>query len=69
MHREEFAVDDFEAVNLSADILSAYRAMVPRICPPGDDGQYGSSVEHDVHALQAIAHRIHYDAMYVAEAK
>lgn len=66
---QDLAVDDFDAVNLSAEILGAYRALVPRICQPGDDGQYGSSVEHDVHALQAIGRRVHYGAMYVAEAK
>ncbi len=66
---QDLAVDDLDAVNLSADILAAYRALVPRICQAGDDGQYGSSVEHDVHALQAIGRRIHYGAMYVAEAK
>lgn len=65
----DLAVDDFDAVNLSAEILGAYHALVPRICLAGDDGQYGSSVEHDVHALQAIGRRIHYGAMYVAEAK
>jgi chorismate mutase len=65
----DLAVDDFDAVNLAADILAAYRALVPRLCGAGDDAQYGSSVEHDVHALQAIARRIHYGAMYVAEAK
>ena len=66
---ERLAVADFDAVNLSTDIRASYLALVPRICPGGDDAQYGSSVEHDVHALQAISRRIHYGAMYVAEAK
>ncbi len=66
---QDLAIDDFDAVNLSAEILAAYRALVPRVCQPGDDAQYGSAVEHDVHALQAIARRIHYGAMQVAEAK
>jgi chorismate mutase len=65
----DLALDDLDAVNLSADILAGYHVLVPRLCKPGDDAQYGSSVEHDVHALQAIARRIHYGAMYVAEAK
>jgi len=43
--------------------------MVPRFCPPGDDNQYGSSVEHDIFALQAISRRVHYGALYIAEAK
>jgi chorismate mutase len=39
------------------------------VCGPGDDGHYGSSSEHDVYALQAIARRIHFGAFYVAESK
>jgi chorismate mutase len=66
---QELAIDDFDAVNLSAAIKESYLALVPRLCAPGDDEQYGSSVEHDVHALQAIARRIHYGALYVAETK
>jgi chorismate mutase len=62
-------IRDFDAVNLTADILASYLQRVPVICRPGDDGQHGSSVEHDVYAIQAIARRIHYGAMYVAESK
>jgi chorismate mutase len=43
--------------------------MVPLICEDGDDGQYGSSVEHDVFAFQAIGRRVHYGSLYVAESK
>ena len=60
---------DFDAVNLTSEIKSRYLSLVPRICPGGDDGQYGSSTEHDVYALQAISRRIHYGAMFVAESK
>ena len=49
--------------------IECYLSLVPRICPNGDDGQYGSSTEHDVYALQAISRRIHYGAMFVAESK
>jgi chorismate mutase len=65
----DLAVENFDAVNLTPGIRASYLALVPRISAAGDDGQYGSSVEHDVHALQAISRRIHYGAMYVAEAK
>lgn len=58
-----------DLVNLTAQIRERYLALVELICPPGDDLQYGSSVEHDVAAVQAISRRIHYGAMYVAEAK
>jgi chorismate mutase len=61
--------DDFNAVNLMHDIVPAYLALVPRICRRGDDGHYGSSVEHDVYAVQAIARRVHYGSLFVAESK
>ncbi len=63
------ATIDYQVVSLCPVILQRYRALIPQICPAGDDGQYGSSVEHDVYALQAIARRIHYGALYVAESK
>ncbi|MBD3316808.1 MAG: chorismate mutase [Chitinivibrionales bacterium] len=62
-------INDFNKVSLTAEIRKRYIELVPRICGLGDDGQYGSSVEHDIHALQAISRRIHYGALYVAEAK
>ena len=62
-------VDDFDQVNLSQPILESYLTLVERICRPEDDRQYGSSVEHDVYAIQAIARRIHYGSLYVAESK
>ena len=62
-------IDDFDRVNLSGKILESYMPLVEKICRPGDDGQYGSSVEHDVYAIQAIARRIHYGSLYVAESK
>lgn len=63
------AAVDFDVVNLCPTIRQRYLELVPGICPAGDDGQYGSSVEHDVYALQAIARRVHYGALYVAESK
>jgi chorismate mutase len=62
-------ISDYDQVNLTAAIMQSYLALLPAICLPGDDAQYGSSVEHDVYAIQAIARRIHYGAMYVAESK
>jgi chorismate mutase len=62
-------VDDFDSVNVTSDILAAYMTLLKEICLPGDDGQYGSSTEHDVYALQAISRRIHYGALYVSESK
>ena len=62
-------IDDYNRINLSEDILSAYMELLPRLCRPGDDRQHGSSVEHDVYALQAVARRIHYGSLYVAESK
>jgi chorismate mutase len=60
---------DYNAVNLTSEVKARYLSLVPRICRDGDDGQYGSSTEHDVYALQAISRRIHYGAMFVAESK
>jgi len=62
-------VKNFDCINLTQSILRSYLLMLPNICPAGDDGQYGSSVEHDVYAVQAIARRIHFGALYVAESK
>ncbi len=62
-------IDDYDKINLSKDILNAYMQLLPELCKEGDDGHYGSSVEHDVYALQAVARRIHYGSMYVAESK
>ena len=62
-------LDGYNCINLTPHIKDSYLALVPCICRPGDDGQYGSSVEHDVYALQAVSRRIHFGAMYVAECK
>ncbi|HBA82483.1 MAG TPA: chorismate mutase [Verrucomicrobia bacterium] len=57
------------AVNINAEIRSVYeQQLVPLICPPGDDGQYGSSSVSDVMLLQALSKRIHY-GKFVAESK
>jgi len=63
------ALDNPDVVNLGPKILAAYLDLVPLICRHGEDGHYGSSVEHDVYAVQAIARRIHYGSLYVAESK
>ncbi|MCL2219543.1 MAG: chorismate mutase [Chitinispirillia bacterium] len=62
-------IKDFDEVNFTGAVLASYRLLLHKICRPGDDGQYGSSVEHDVYAVQAIARRLHYGALYVAESK
>ncbi|MCL2181858.1 MAG: chorismate mutase [Chitinispirillia bacterium] len=62
-------IRDFDEVNFTDAVLASYRLLLPKICPAGDDGQYGSSVEHDVYAVQAIARRLHFGALYVAESK
>lgn len=62
-------IDNFEVVNFAGPIRTDYMTLVKQICHPGDDAQYGSSVEHDVYSIQAISRRIHYGAFYVAECK
>jgi chorismate mutase len=63
------SISDYDSVNLSTDIQAAYRQLLGALCQPDDDGQYGSSVEHDVYALQAIGRRVHYGSLYIAESK
>jgi len=63
------AVTDYNCVRLTPRILDAYLKLVPCLCPAGDDGQYGSGVEHDIYALQAVSRRIHFGAFFVAESK
>lgn len=60
---------NYDVVNLTREIKKMYIESIDRFCIAGDDGQYGSSVEHDVYALQALSRRVHYGAMYVAETK
>ena len=62
-------IADYNQVNMTGPIQASYLQLVPGICREGDDAQYGSSVEHDVYAIQAISRRIHYGAIYVAESK
>ncbi len=62
-------ITDLETVNVSGPIRSNYLEWLPALCGTGDDGQWGSSVEHDVICLQALGRRIHYGALYVGESK
>jgi chorismate mutase len=62
-------IENFDRISLTDQIRERYLQWIPSFCRDGDDGQYGSSVEHDVYALQAISRRIHYGALYVAESK
>jgi len=57
------------AINVNAQVREIYETrMVPLVCEPGDDGQWGSSAVNDVNLLQAISKRVHY-GKFVAEAK
>ncbi len=56
-------------VNINAVIRRRYEDhMVPFLCAPGDDAQYGSSAVCDVNCLQNLSKRIHY-GKFVAESK
>jgi chorismate mutase len=63
------SIRDYDAINLTSKIMESYIQLIPKLCKDGDDGQYGSSVVADVYSLQAIAERIHYGALFVAESK
>jgi chorismate mutase len=65
-------IPDYNVICQSDAILKTYLELIPRICDDGDeldDGQYGSSVELDVFAVHAIARRVHFGSLYVAESK
>lgn len=62
-------IPNYDIVNVTGDVRTAYGELLPWLCREGDDAQYGSSVEHDVYALQAISRRVHYGALYVSESK
>jgi len=56
-------------ININHTIRALYEEkIIPRLCPPGDDHQYGSSAVNDVILLQALSKRIHY-GKFVAESK
>ncbi|KXS22100.1 chorismate mutase [Gonapodya prolifera JEL478] len=56
-------------INVNPDILRMYtQEIIPAICRPGDDLQYGSASTRDVECLQALSRRIHC-GKFVAEAK
>ncbi len=56
-------------VNINPRLRTIYEEqIVPTICRPGDDRQYGSSSLCDVTSLQALSRRIHY-GKFVAESK
>ncbi|KAJ8901713.1 hypothetical protein NDN08_003919 [Rhodosorus marinus] len=57
------------SVNVNDKIWDSYtQTILPQICEPGDDGNYGSSCTCDVTCLQAISKRIHY-GKFIAESK
>jgi len=62
-------IDDYSLISMSSEIKTDYLKMLSKLCRPGNDAQYGSSTEHDVYALQAIARRIHFGSLYVSECK
>ncbi|KAG0264483.1 chorismate mutase aro7 [Mortierella polycephala] len=56
-------------INVNKDIMDRYlQDIVPKICTPGDDLNYGSSATRDVECLQALSKRIHY-GKFIAESK
>ena len=57
------------ALNINPRIKKVYeQEIVPLVCAPDDDQQYGSSAVCDVACLQALSKRIHY-GKFVAESK
>ncbi len=57
------------SINENSLLLDKYiNVVLPSICRAGDDEQYGTSVEHDVSAVQALSRRIHF-GLFVGESK
>ncbi len=57
------------SINENSLVLEKYiNEVLPSICRPGDDEQYGSCVQHDVSAVQALSRRIHF-GLFVGESK
>ncbi len=57
------------SINENGFLLEKYiNVVVPSICSVGDDEQYGSSVLHDISALQALSRRVHF-GLFVGESK
>ncbi|KND02300.1 chorismate mutase [Spizellomyces punctatus DAOM BR117] len=56
-------------INYNEKLMHIYiNNIVPIICKPGDDSNYGSAATKDVEALQILSRRIHF-GKFVAEAK
>lgn len=56
-------------INVNFVIEKIYRnSIIPSICDPGDDQNYGSSATCDAACLQALSKRVHY-GKFIAEAK
>lgn len=56
-------------INVNNVIEKVYRnSIIPSICEPGDDQNYGSSAVCDAACLQALSKRVHY-GKFIAEAK
>ncbi|KAJ3273821.1 chorismate mutase aro7, partial [Blyttiomyces sp. JEL0837] len=56
-------------INLNPKLKKIYLShILPLICKPGDDSNYGSSATKDVEALQILSRRIHF-GKFVAESK
>ena len=57
------------SINLNGEVRRIYETeILPLVCAPGDDSQYGSSAVCDVMCLQSLSRRIHY-GKFVAESK
>jgi chorismate mutase len=64
----ESPIKDF-GINMNDKLKSLYiNKIIPLVCKPGDDHNYGSSTVADYACLKVLSRRIHY-GMFVAESK
>lgn len=69
LHYENPLHPDSKTLNINDRIRAVYEnEIIPHICEPGDDRQWGSSSVCDVSNLQSLSKRIHY-GKFVAESK
>ncbi len=65
----ELNINNYNRINLTEKIKKRYLKLISEMCVKNDDNQYGSSVENDIYALQAISRRIHFGAFFITECK
>jgi chorismate mutase len=62
-------IEPFDIINLTSQIRSSYLNLLETLAENGEDGDFGTTAELDISALQAISRRVHFGSFFVAESK